>query len=58
MLGIQLLTKAKVYFFIPWTKYCIEIRKVGEFPGGQVVKYSYFIAGFQVQFLLRELRLH
>lgn len=58
MLDIQLLTKAKVYLFIPLTKYYIEIRKVGEFPRGQVFKYSHSIAGFSGSIPTQELRLH
>ena len=35
-------TQSKIYFYSPLMKYLIEIRKVGEFPDGPVVKNSHF----------------
>ena len=35
---MYLLTKLKIYYFIPLRKYWIKISKVGKFPHGPVVK--------------------
>ena len=42
ILGVYLLTKSKIYHFIPLGKYWIKINKVGEFPHGPVVKIPHF----------------
>ena len=39
---MYLLTKSKIYYFIPLGKYWIKISKVGEFPHGPGVKIPHF----------------
>ena len=39
---MYLLTKLKIYYFIPLRKYWIKISKVGKSPHGPVVKIPHF----------------
>ena len=47
VLAMYLLTKSKIYYFIPLGKYWIKISKVGEFPHGPAVKIPHFLVGFR-----------